>query len=250
MSLRLISFFSSALLMPTLVTVATPMDSADFAFKYEADTVPTLATPAWTLENGVGYANSASGGVYSQTTLTNPNRGSLSFNIPDGAEWDIQDGVGYTAEIKIRILSATGTNLRDGVWFDIGDGTSNAGIQILDSEVRRTQLDTVNTTFSTAVANVNNWQVYRLVVSDDHATFAVYLNNTLIQNDLSTYSYTSPLDRIRWGDPTTTNGTTDTAFDIDYIRWDTTGAYAPLPEPASLGLLVIGAGLVARRREE
>lgn len=238
-----------ATLASAATVTASPLDSSAFAYKYEADDFPTNATPAWGVENSRLASNSLGGGVYSQSTNTTDGRtGSLSFVMEDGAgsDWDVQAGVGYTVEMKIRVVSAGGTVNRDGVWFDVADGTNSAGIRILDASIQETSIDNQNS-FTTAAANQNNWQVYRLVVSDDHATFDVYLNNVLIQNDLNTYALAA--DRIRWGDPTSTAGTTDNTFDIDYIRWDTTGAYEPIPEPASLGLLAIGAAtLVTRRR--
>lgn len=116
------------------------------------------------------------------------------------------------------------------------------------------------TNYTPAVAPTQ-WHTYRLTmeqIGGGGATpvqqqLKAYLDGELVYS--ATRSAASGggsavnLTEMRFGDGSNSTGTNGTS-EWDYIRWTTTGAYAPvIPEPATWGLLTLGAlAIFARRR--
>lgn len=72
---------------------------------------------------------------------------------------------------------------------------------------------------------------------------SIWLDGELIYEDR--LSFNNAFNRVYIG---SISGTiTDGIVEFDYIRLDTTGAYRPVPEPASIALLSIGALMLRRR---
>jgi hypothetical protein len=86
------------------------------------------------------------------------------------------------------------------------------------------------------------WHTYRLTSDDINWNLYMDGSPTLVDSTPVVGGYgVTPLDGIQFG----ANGSGD--FEIDYIRWTDGGAFAAIPEPATMAILGLG-GLMLRRR--
>jgi hypothetical protein len=100
-----------------------------------------------------------------------------------------------------------------------------------------------------APVNLAEWTTLRFTITGGLTTspvLTIYVNDNPV-GFTSTSVTNSALGYIQFGDGTT-SGSQDGITQWDYIRWTTSGAYAPIPEPHSLALLGTGVLVFAIRR--
>lgn len=244
------------------VAQAAVLDSNLFPYKYEADAKPGVSTPAWT-RTGLGandnlLASVSSGVLTINTDPTNdPGVGTQSWNLytisSASAAWTVEAGKGFAAEMRVLVNDAPDnpanntTKSRSGLRFAIGDGTRQATITILDSEVRATGSQTVAPTVFNTATNKGSWHTFQIVVSDDHLSYNVYRDSVLVTaTPQATVLFAA--NSILFGDDnnsgsTATNQGRDINVSVDYVRWN-----AAIPEPASLAVIGFGGLMLLRRR--
>lgn len=214
----------------TQAAVIAPKDSATFGYKYEADAMPSTAE--WVLTDagtpgGTGFAV-ANGELSYVTTAKAGGRWCVSKT---GAFTPSGD---YTVEMRFKVTAGTGTE--DGVNVFLGNGTVNCdGIFTISQ-------NTIVMGGNAIASGLDNsgMHIYRFAYTN--SKFSVWRDGQLVGENLAGMNYQTT--RIMWGD-----GSSITAGggSLDYLRYDTTGAYSPVPEPATMSLLAIG-GLCALRR--
>ena len=223
-------------------------DSADFAFKYEADVLPDAAGLGFTLQdpNNI-FADTVSigGGVLTINTNTNSTANDfLYYQIAGGSPtWSPLPQGDFTVEI--RTLVRPNNSGVFGATLGMGDVNSNGNLGLFFDKV-----DMGGTDIATA-ANNDGFHVYRIASfsttsSSAQQVYRIYRDGVQIGGDVPQITnFASHF--LRLGD--FISGAPEANFDIDYLRWDTTGAYEPIPEPASLGLVVGGVLMLLGRRK-
>lgn len=204
--------------------------SSDFANQYEmtdADARISISssTSDWTI-GGSGATIAKSNGILSVTMST---RKSAYWQTTDEL-WKnvVTSNTAYTAEVRAKMRSCTETDdrvfyLMTGSSGPVGGlfvGTNSVSWQVSNSMGHNITLDTSD--------NTDAMHTFR--VAYDGASrhgFAVWRDGVKIGENLvdvtSYYNYANnALGVLRFGVPGSTNGG---SFDIDYIRWDTTGAW-------------------------
>lgn len=216
--------------------------AGDQTASYEATAIPQNATPAWT-SPGDAQTYGVSGGELTLTTTTGNSRA-----FYDTTGWwgnDADRATGYTVEFRMRVDQINDTANRGPTLVRIGDG-----IQKVELEWRANSVEWNPFTASAGSVTIDpsSYLTYRVAYDpagdNGNGAYAAWINGTLVSDTLSGASSTA--DHLLFGDSSGTRYGGTTTW--DYIRWDTTGAYAPVPEPASVALLSLGGLLIAARR--
>lgn len=211
-----------------------PKDSALFSYKYEADAMP-LATE-WALVDNVSGGNTFS-----------VSNGEISYStpVPAGGRWYWTKDKGtfaptgdYTVETSLKV-TADGGDV-PGMGIAVCNGSDYGFFTIATDAVRMT------TAAGQAViaSGLDNtaMHTYRVAYNSTAGSFSVWRDGVSLGDSLIGTSYTSAF--VAFGDlSSSTMGTAS----MDYMRFDTSGAYSPVPEPATLSMIAIG-GLCALRR--
>jgi len=238
------------------------LDSASFASKYEGNVLPTAAGLGFALLDPNAIAGGAndpaslgtSGGVdYLRIDTDNNARASDGFwyqvNGGPATTWNPDDNAlgGYTVEFRAIIRAANSAQFGFGVAMI--DQNTDGLMQFFNDKVIGPNDSAALGAVPTA-ANNDTWHTFRIASYSPNDTNAGQIFRTwrdgveigqLAQN-------TNFLGEIlRFGD--FVSGSAEVNVDIDYLRWDTTGAYAPVPEPSTaMGLFAAGSGMLLRRR--
>lgn len=207
-----------------------PKSSEDFLYLYEADVLPNEILPtenSFILRVGTtGGGNNAgvSGGIL---TISSPLT-SHQYYEARAANWlDVADlSNGFTAEIRVKVdPGKTFGGIQLGFASDSNAGL--AGLIVTGDDTQWRASSSENRVVDTA-RNDDGFHVFRLIKSPNTPTkagrFTLYRDGVLIFDD--EVGQESSEDRLFFGD----YGSWDSAGQVDYFRWDTTGAYAPGPE--------------------
>jgi hypothetical protein len=243
------------------LAVAVSKNSSDFAFKYEGDLLPSDAavTPRW--ERGFSGGNdyetyycSAGNGIFTLDTAKGPSAtegayyampGEYSdyalefYGFPDPTNpWNISFDSGYTVEAKFKIdamqiLNDPNYKAKFCFWLYLEEGLHGQSncIQVWPDKITAANSNTPDVLYTGNLTD--GFHVLRIVrnpgaVEVVQNVYDMYLDGALIAND-----YASPVtaaynqDSFLFGDAAGMSGGTDVKVEIDYIRFDLTGAYTP-----------------------
>ena len=224
----------------------TQKASADFDYKYEMDYMPTDVANVDLDSNGsadfelvsVGTSTwTASGGV---STMTGPTADTLFIKsnlAPHLWPGKTTFANGSTLEFSVQVTATSGSRGTFAAWTSTGSSTTKASANLSTTQ------ELWDDTASTLVGNHDNsdgFHVFRVVQQPNVNTYSMWRDGVLLSDSLA--GVASGADTIiigavgnKWG---------GTAV-FDYIRL-TPGAYAPVPEPSTLALLLAGlVGLLA-----
>lgn len=198
-------------------------DSTEFASKYECDVLPDANGFAFSGDTPPEWFNFAENDILSNDTLSYPGGQTTMWE----KQWNASFANGYTVEIKLKVLSSpdTGSDVNRGYWLQAGIARTSKGVVLsfLNDKVmhRAGEPGDEMVIFGD---NTNDWHIYRIVVAPGGWIFDVYRDGTLVVADRQVWVAWGAL---AFGDPTGSSLTTDVSVDIDYLRWDTTGAFYP-----------------------
>ena len=238
-------------------------DSADFNWKYEMQTegpYPMDVKPSdqdldengtWDFhEDGNGGTASVLDGILTINCTKDKKRSFISD--ADAEIWRNQGFTyqnGYTFETRFKIISQA-AGVSDGtISLHAVPAESNQRSYINLWEDKITWGTSTQTTLDTN-DNTDDFHVIRVAQEPTTVTgdeiFSVWRDGVLLADDLGGVYYSSFLNRMFFGDVGSSGGG---EAQIDYFRF-TEGAYAPIPEPATLVVLAgaVLALLVWRRR--
>ncbi len=202
---------------------------------YEGSVLPNLADPAWSaIGTQSPRTSSLNDGIL---TITNNSAGWEGWAINAGSYWEAETTL--TLEIKMK---QAGTSR-----VEFGKSNRQWSLVFKDNEIQ-SRFGGDSMAFDTT-----EWNVFRITKEsgvpqgpgdnpDD--VVKLYINGSLVASDLvishaGTYDFN--LVRVM---KMSGGGT----MDIDYIRYTNEGAFAPVPEPATLAILGLGMAFANRRR--
>jgi hypothetical protein len=219
---------------------AAQLDSSLFNHQYNGDVV--LANnflPHYTPDNPFDLqAPTTDGNILTyQSSIAQANG---DWNS-DQWNTDISHAAGWTIEFRLQL---EGTGPINGFNNFADDGTSYAFFSVGPASF---QLFSNPNPIDTN-SNVDAFHTFRIAEAPNSTTLSVW------RDGVSLGTFTAPtlaVTAMWFGDGTTSGG--GPTVHLDYFRWDSTGAYAPVPVPEpSAGVLLtlgaIGLAAMARRR--
>lgn len=251
----------SVMAAPLLTGLDGTLDSSLFTYKYEGDVLPQNAGLGFALvdPNGV-YGTSSdpaslgnSGGVNYLTINTDTNDTVTANQYGDiynyqlmggsGTNWDPHFLGGFTVEFRVIVrANNSGTY---GAAVRVQDENSSGLFQFWRDKMSG-DLASVATAPNDDALHTFRIASYSPDGSSAGQVYKVWRDGTEIGTFAQNANYAGSL--LVFGDYVSGIGEVD--FDIDYLRWTTDGAYAPVPEPSSAAmLLMLGGGLLFRRRK-
>lgn len=225
----------------------------------------------WNFDNNnLNYTGTGTGAVTSQAagTFVASQAGggqALSLNGLDstsGSHFDIAavSGLNYSAiTVSFWALTPTatsGANFDD--WFSVGDATNSIAGEISNPNPAIFPIGTVTGSTSlsptTTVAGDGQWHLITWVASQANNTNTLYVDGNVAAT--STWSASGTIASLRIGgrigtDVRNIQATIDEVRVYDQALTQAEVQALPVPEPSSLGLVLIGAGpLLLRRRRK
>jgi|GEM_PF-2123750 len=240
-----ISFANAVLSVPSLTGLDGTLDSSGFAGKYEGNVLPQNAGLGFALidPNSVfGTASDpaslgSSGGVDYLRLDTDTNIPATQFGDgyfwvkDDGGTWDPHDSSigGYTFEMRAIIRPSNSSQY--GFAVSAIDQNTNGLIQFFNNKIIG-PLDTAASGAVPTAANDNDWHTFRIASysppgSSAGQIFQIWRDGVEIAQVAQNTNFLG--EQLWFGDLVA--GFAEVNIDIDYLRWDTNGAYAPLPNP-------------------
>ncbi len=269
--------FLAGLAMTLLAGSALPGNAAplvgkaseDFEWQYQATVLPNQVLPAeenWILRTGGTQVPAASAsivhGTHLQISAVSGNHLYYEARPPNWRN-DFESALGFTLELKVRVDPGTtfGVNLA----FDEGAtvlGAGRAPILRIDAAGTSWQVNSGSTTIFETIHTARNddgYHLFRLVKLPSSGSVAgaynIYRDGVLIaENIAGANANMQGLDRFFFGAIGSALAGTDVSAQVEWVRWDASGAFQPVPEPGTMallvagGLLLAGSGVAHRRR--
>lgn len=199
-------------------------DSSDFNLQINGEVAPpaVFGNPTWTSDGDFITINNA------------------SVPAPGAMGWEnvFNSATGYTVELRFRIVSpqVNGTGAL-GVILSDSSGTADYHSLVITASG-------INGIFNDRDFT-DGFHVLRFVDKPGSKGISIWLDGELIVEDHRS-ALNFQLNRAFVG--RIGSALSDGVAQIDYFRVDTTGAYRPIPEPASIAFLMVGSLSLIRRR--
>lgn len=209
-------------------------DSADFAYRYEADSaLPTSE------DSGAGKTNWAffdhgsvnagfhvSDGVLAYTTMPYSTGGEwfYSTSTVSGSAWvqQVSAASSFTVEFRAKVTGGKGNV--PGLHFIVDNGAERVWVNVDTDHVAIGNGSTETVVLAGGMDNASEFHDYRLAFDATTRSFQLWRDDEHLGED-----FKAPLSSLSkylaFGDATSSGFG---AAEIDYFRWDAGGAYAPL----------------------
>lgn len=208
----------------------------DMDYEYSGDAVPESSTPAWARYYDGDY--SASAGILTVTTPGTHGGSDPSFlEFQQTGSW-LANGAGSTVEVRLKTdANAPGFDWAGSLF--LSTGTQFWGLLIGENYITALGVGDY------AITTDDTFHTYRFVVSNEASgSLSMYVDGNT--TPAHTFAGTpSGSNLMVFGD---SSSASQGQIQWDYIQWTNDGAFAPVPEPAALSLLSLGA-LALRRRK-
>lgn len=208
---------------------------------YEAEVFPQNNTGAPFTRQSAGpiAEESVAGGVLTFRTENTGGNTLYWYADPASQTWwqdNADPAKGYTVEFRLQALTGDYS-------FNFVASYNDPDFQFRSLSIQGNRILWGNIVLGTFI-NDNDFHVYRLVNLPDSSVFQLYRDGVLISDSL--LGTTTATNRFWFGDWSGDKG----GGVLDYLRWDTSGAYSPIPEPSTLLAILFGLFLIvsARRR--
>lgn len=239
--------YTTAILAATALTsnaALTVLDSSSFASQYNGDEIFDGSTGAngWVPNGGATDANLSLSGGNVVVSITD-NNGWVEHD--NGATpWEAGTG-SWTAEAR-AIVGATGSG-GFVVW-----GALNGQRNIMT--VRENSVTDLDGNVFDTNDNTGGFHNFRLAYDSEDGSYHYFRDGVQITpaGGIGKQADTSNT-RLIFGDCCTNVGGSllggaGSEFQFEYLRYDNTGAFSPIPEPSTLSLLGLVAGIACFRR--
>ena len=229
---------------PAMAAPTAQRDSTAFVStvdQIEGDAVPTTLTD-WSNVGSPFITDNLDGTL----TMVTPSDAFPAIKHNEGDN-DFSSSKGWTWETRFRIDAAN--DPARGVWEIFLRDNDSGSLAATRIHFLSTGIDRDAAGFGVdaevPIDLTDDFHVVRAAVTPDNLT-SVWVDDELVIDQLVSNAFdATEFSRIgRWGGQSRGGTTT-----IDYIRFDTTGAYAPVAEPCSVALAALAAmGLGLRKR--
>ena len=251
--LALIALTGTALIAHSGHAALTQLDSTSFDYQYEMDVNPSGQDLDSAGSATDWFPNVAGGAIIPQTytggvAVSNQGAAEVLFRTDFGGSITRQSFPGdFTIEVSVHVNSDGNGGAGSAGYFGIAlqtPGETNSFAMVIDAgEINISGGSTIAT-----ADNTDGFHTFRIANEGDD--YFVWRDGVLLNADES--SPFAPSNGSfntggAWfvGDY---SGSIGGNWEVDYIRADNGGAFAPVPEPTSLALLGLGGLLIARRR--
>ena len=226
--------FALAMLWPALYSEGAQLSSDSFPYKYEASVLPSAASPAYGYSTGNSTAENAyatiNNGILKLDTDTDgqdSDSGWYTVTGGAGTVWNPAAGIPFTIELKIKSLPNNAASYN--AWFEWFDENSDILLQVWHNKVNLNGIEVMG------LDNQSGFHVFRIISNSYTASadqrFDLYRDGVLIINDAPDIAEYSG-SKFRFGDMV---GFAESNVEIDYIRWDDSHAWEPVPAGDSNG---------------
>jgi hypothetical protein len=212
---------------PARATSLAPMDSAAFSYQYEMDVLPSAAGD---------FTQEGAGGSVSDGILTINAAGLADYTSQSAGQpypGKTTEASGCTIDLRVKVTAANNT----GYGVQAIPGPTNASQPCSELWITPTALTWGDSYTSLGTFdNASDYHVIRLAQFDVGGTakYDVWRDGVLVANSIDPAFYNAGLERLIFG--AMSGGSSSTSY-TDYVRW-TVGAYAPVPEPSGIAILV------------
>ncbi|MCJ8275037.1 MAG: hypothetical protein MJK04_37250, partial [Psychrosphaera sp.] len=206
-------------------------DSINFAYKYEGDNLPWQSNlnfqqlDCGNSFNDIQNAVTTSDGILTINTEQLPIK-CLSYQLTGGpgTDWDVRTDGNYTVEIRLRVLTTAPGTYSGGL--KLFDGNSYGNVQLWPTKTK------VETTTFLEQENAAQFVTFRIAsyspdMTSENQVLRVYRNGEELTPEALKNSAATADPMFIFGDFIAASS--GWHAQIDYIRWDTSGAFAPVP---------------------
>ena len=231
-------FIATSLLLFLMVSpshaVLTTLDSLDFAHAYEANSdLPSIEDSGAGNTNWVffdhsavnsGFAVDTSTGTLSYSTMSTLLGGDWFYSSGSGSTWATEVGAStsYTIEFNAKVTGGAGD--APGFHLVTADADNNKIWMLVAPDHVATSNGSTDNSLG-GYDNATAFHTYRMAFDSTVDEFTIWRDNVRIGENIS--ATTTGAAYLGFGDLTSVGSG---AAEIDYFRWDATGAYAPVDE--------------------
>jgi len=256
----LVGLLMLGLSTPVTAEITQQMDSADFTWQYEFGTdLPSVSDLDG---NGVGDFNvNLNGGAIALAddvlTISCPAKGNVAYYYSGwGAGnkiWDVIDDLdlehGVTVEMSVKVDAEAAEGYQGATALGVMPDGTNVDAKLYIGKTSQWWGEENYANFQQlgdgTHDNTSAFHAFRLALDPNTDTYSVWRDSELLGSGLGDTDSRGGLRRLVFG--TFASSLSWGNADIDYVRF-TSDAWAPVPEPSSLVLLLSILGLTAFHR--